>query len=494
MDDRTIALLSVLSGFLCTALLFLNSTTSSRNLDARIWAWGTGIYTTGLALLTLQGSVPLLVGVVASNACILGGSMMISMGIREFWSRPLLLGVHLGIVATYMVLILLFTYAFPSVMARIILVSITGSGFCIENTLMMLKNRRSLPGAVPLAVTGIFALLAAFFATRAVGTAFAGVQVLFANSALSNAMFLMLDFAIIGWSLGFILLQNLRAHKQLEILNAELEARVRLRTSELETSNRELESFAYSVSHDLRAPLRSMEGFGTILLDKYRERLDEEGIHYIERIREGSRRMGILISDLLDLSRVSRMDLDRSVIDLSAIARRLAEKYSRLHESRNMEFQIDEGMRATGDQKLLTLLLEHLVDNAIKFTVARDPALIRIGAEDAAPPPATTAPATNSPAPEPSRPGERPETHPAVRAAAIGERAFFVSDNGIGFDMAYAPSLFAPFQRLHGMDEYAGAGIGLVTVKRIVTRHGGRVWAESEPDRGATFRFTLPEA
>jgi signal transduction histidine kinase len=252
--------------------------------------------------------------------------------------------------------------------------------------------------------------------------------------------------------------QRQQAEEEVRGLNATLEQQVRDRTSQLEAANRELESFSYSVSHDLRAPLRGLDGFSRALLEDYDNVLDEEGRDYLRRIRAASQHMGCLIDDILNLARVSRSELHRAPIDLSGLAASVADDLRRSDPSRNVTFVIAPNLRATGDPRLLRILLENLLHNACKFSSTRPAATIECG-----------------------------------QSVQDGSTAYFVRDNGVGFDMAYAHKLFGAFQRLHTEAEFPGTGVGLATVQRIVNRHGGRVWAESEIGRGATFSFTLPD-
>jgi PAS domain S-box-containing protein len=225
-----------------------------------------------------------------------------------------------------------------------------------------------------------------------------------------------------------------------------------------EAASKELEAFSYSVAHDLRAPLRSIAGFSQAVLEDYGDRLDEEGRSYLERVRAAANRMGLLIDDLLALSRVTRSELRREPVDLTRIAREIAERLRHAEPGRDIELSIAEGLGAQGDAHLISIALENLMGNAVKFTRQRPRARIEIG---------------------------------STATAAGGPRTFFVRDNGAGFNMEHAQRLFGAFQRLHRPTEFEGTGIGLATVQRIIRRHGGRIWAEAAVDQGATFYFTL---
>jgi PAS domain S-box-containing protein len=252
-----------------------------------------------------------------------------------------------------------------------------------------------------------------------------------------------------------------RKEAELEVsrMNAELELRVSRRTFELEAANRELEAFAYSVSHDLRAPLRGIDGWSLALLEDYSASLDEGARQYLNRVRAETQRMGNLIDDLLQLSRVSRGEMKLDEVDITALANRVIARLRDAQPARSMEFVVEPGLVAFGDARLLEIALTNLFSNAIKFTGTREKALIELGSIE-----------------------------------KDGEMAFYVRDNGAGFDMAYAGNLFGAFQRFHKVSEFPGTGIGLATVQRIFRRHGGRVWAEAGVNRGATFWFTLGAA
>ena len=252
------------------------------------------------------------------------------------------------------------------------------------------------------------------------------------------------------------------ANVRLRELNAEvhgLNAALEHSVSELRALNAELGAFAYSVSHDLRAPLRSIDGFSQILLEDKGPALGEDGRQHLERVRVAATRMGALIDDLLLLSRITRDEMSPTRVDLTALARSVVDELRAGEPQRKVEFETDGVLPAKGDARLLRIALVNLLGNAWKFTRQRQPAHITFGGE-----------------------------------TRDGEAVFFVKDDGVGFDMRYAQKLFGAFQRLHNMSEFEGTGIGLATVQRIVHRHGGRVWAESEVGKGTTLYFTLPPA
>jgi len=234
------------------------------------------------------------------------------------------------------------------------------------------------------------------------------------------------------------------------------ERQLQRRTQELEVTNNELEAFSYSVSHDLRSPLRAMDGYSHAILTDYSDVLDDDAKEMLGRIRVASQRMGKLIDDLLNLSRVTRFDLHQSNVDLSSIVHRIAHEVKATHPDRKAEFKIKEGVVVSGDPTLLTVLLENLIGNAWKFSEPQSESIVEFGS------------------------GKNKQGS-----------YFFVKDNGVGFDMAYSSKLFGAFERLHSPSEFPGSGIGLATAKRVVARHGGRIWAESEVGGGATFYFTL---
>jgi PAS domain S-box-containing protein len=247
-----------------------------------------------------------------------------------------------------------------------------------------------------------------------------------------------------------------RAEERILALNSELEQRVKDRTAALEAANKELEAFSYSVSHDLRAPLRAIDGFGRILSEDYAGLLNTEARGYLERMRNAAQRTGVLIDELLELSRVGRAVMHNETIDLSALAAEVVAQLRAGEPARAVQVDIAPDIAAQGDVRLLRLVLENLLGNAWKYTARATAAHIRFGATDQG-----------------------------------GEQVYCVQDNGAGFDMRYAGKLFRPFQRLHTAQEFTGSGIGLATVARIIHRHGGRVWGEGEVDRGASFCFTL---
>ena len=263
-----------------------------------------------------------------------------------------------------------------------------------------------------------------------------------------------LELSLASWTQGAevaftAIIRDITARK-------EAEDTLRRYASQLEVANQELEAFCYSVSHDLRAPLRSLDGFSEALLDDYRDRLDDTGRDFLQRVRAASQRMGTLIDDLLSLSRVTRGEVQVEEVDLSALAAAAAADLKKTDPARDVTFAIAPHLVVRADAGLMRIVLQNLLGNAWKFTGKRSSARVEVGS-----------------------------------MAHDGRRAFFVRDDGAGFDMAYAAKLFGAFQRLHAAAEFPGSGIGLATVQRIIHRHGGQVWAEGAPDRGATFYFTL---
>lgn len=246
-------------------------------------------------------------------------------------------------------------------------------------------------------------------------------------------------------------------------------------TVQLKATNKELEAFSYSVSHDLRAPLRTIDGFAQALLEDYSDGLDELGQHYLKRMRVATQRMGQLIADLLRLSRLNRTQMQRESVNLSQMAQAIAKDLQQMEPRRSVEFAIAPTAIAQGDRRLIRVLLENLLGNAWKFTRKVPQAHIELGVTDRC---ALIAQGYDKFS---TRNTEVPPHQPV----------YFVRDNGAGFDMTYAEKLFAPFQRLHSSSEFEGTGIGLATVRRIINRHGGQVWAMGEVNRGAAFYFTL---
>ncbi len=263
------------------------------------------------------------------------------------------------------------------------------------------------------------------------------------------------DLALSAWLAAAAFLVGALMVRHLVERTRDLVGEARL-AAEVKRVNAELETFAYSVAHDLRAPLRAVDGFSKAVLDKYRDRLDAEGRDWLDRIRGGSVRMGVLIDDLLILSRVSRGELRREEFDLGRLARAVADGLRRAAPARDAQFTVQEGLRVVGDPGLLRAALENLLGNAWKYTSRHPCARIEFGARREA-----------------------------------GRTVYFVRDDGAGFDMAHAGKLFQPFSRLHSRGEFDGTGIGLATVQRIVERHGGRIWAEAAVEKGAAFFFTL---
>lgn len=261
--------------------------------------------------------------------------------------------------------------------------------------------------------------------------------------------------ALVG-AFNEMLRQIERRDVELQTAQENLERRVEERTAQLAAANKELEAFSYSVSHDLRAPLRSIDGFSQAVLEDYGQHLDAGGKESLQRVRAAATRMGVLIDDLLKLSRVTRTEMRRESSDLSAIAKSIAKSLEEAEPGRQVEFHIENGLTVEGDPRLLQVVLDNLLRNAWKYTSRHDRARIEFG-----------------------------------RAKQNGRSVFYVRDDGAGFDPRYADRLFGAFQRLHGSAEFPGTGVGLATVQRIIRRHGGEIWAESEVEKGATFYFSV---
>ena len=336
-----------------------------------------------------------------------------------------------------------------------------------------------LSGIIGLAVLAI-ALLAAYFLSRVFQGAIS--EPILALAETAKAVSTRQDYSVRAPKLGADelgaltdafnqMLGRIADQKdELQRYASDLERRVEERTHELQernealrrnaaellAANTELDAFAYSVSHDLRAPLRSIDGFSQILLEDYATQLDEAGRESLHRVRAASQRMGTLIDDLLKLARVTRAEIRTEDVDLSGLARDIAAELQRATPERQVEFAIAPGLKARGDARLLRVVLDNLLRNSWKYT------------------------------------GKQPAPRVEFRSAeANGDKAFMVRDNGAGFDMKYADKLFGVFQRLHSAADFEGTGIGLATVRRIINRHGGRIWAEGAVDQGATFYFTL---
>lgn len=248
-----------------------------------------------------------------------------------------------------------------------------------------------------------------------------------------------------------------RAEREVRELNEELEKRVKERTAELEAVNKELEAFSYSVSHDLRTPLISIQAFSRLLIQKYAAHLDAKGQSFLNAIQRSTKQMDQLINDLLSLSRLKRQDFKVSDIDIEGLVKGIFDELKAVNKGRKLKLILNNPPKCMGDPSMIRQVFINLLSNSIKFTRKRESALIEIGG-----------------------------------AVTDNETIYFVKDNGVGFDMADAEKLFGVFQRLHSVDEYEGSGVGLAIVQRIITRHGGRVWAEGKLGKGATFYFTLP--
>jgi light-regulated signal transduction histidine kinase (bacteriophytochrome) len=262
-----------------------------------------------------------------------------------------------------------------------------------------------------------------------------------------------------------------QSNQKIRKLNEELEQRVLERTAELEAANKELDSFSYSISHDLRAPLRAIDGFSRIVLEDYGEPLAPEGKAYLQRVRDNTRQMGMLVDDLLAFAHLGRQALTKQTVQPDKIVRRCLEEMENELQDRKLEIVIGDLPACCADPILLKQVWTNLLANALKYTRKQELARIEIGSR--------------------REPRLVDGGQPLAPGSAGPELVYFVKDNGAGFDMKYAGKLFGVFQRLHRAADYEGTGVGLAIVQRIVQRHGGRIWADGKPNQGATFSFTL---
>jgi light-regulated signal transduction histidine kinase (bacteriophytochrome) len=274
------------------------------------------------------------------------------------------------------------------------------------------------------------------------------------TTSLSQNFFI-LSIMIIVVVLIALLAERIERVRKLRGMNEKM----KIQSEKLEDANQELEAFAYSVSHDLRVPLRAIDGFSRILLEDYEDKLDEEGIRLLNIVRDNTAKMGHLIDDILLLSRAGRQEMKMSEIDMESLANNSFNEFQEEIKGRELQFEVDKLPHAYGDRALLSQVFQNLIGNAIKFTRNRNPAVIEVGAK-----------------------GDEDDK----------ENVYYVRDNGAGFDMKYINKLFGLFQRLHSPEEFEGTGVGLSIVQRIIKRHGGHVWGEGKVDEGATIYFTLP--
>lgn len=250
--------------------------------------------------------------------------------------------------------------------------------------------------------------------------------------------------------------RNISSRQELHIMNEDLQQQINYKITQYEAASKELNDFIYSVSHDLRAPLRRIDGFSQELINEYIDRLDDTGAHYLRRVRQGAQDMGNLIDDLLKLSRISRRRVERTAVNISGLAKSVCDELVEMENDREIEVEIQDSLITEADEGLMKALLMNLFSNAIKYTAKEERAVIKVG-----------------------------------RKEIDDKRYFFIQDNGVGFDPAYSGKLFKAFDRLHSQKEFPGTGIGLATVKRIINLHGGEIFAESSPGEGATFYFNV---
>ncbi|MCC7557171.1 MAG: two-component sensor histidine kinase [Methanobacteriaceae archaeon] len=301
------------------------------------------------------------------------------------------------------------------------------------------SNRKRFIWSIPIIIGLILIIIQPIFSTF-------GVSV---TDDLFRLILLMVVILMVA-----LLVERIEKVRSLRSLNDKLKKQTKM----LEDANEELEAFAYSVSHDLRVPLRAIDGFSRIIVEDYQDKLDEEGIRLLNIVRENTHKMGQLIDDILMLSRASRQEMKMSKIDMVALVNNVYDEVKQGMEDRNIELKVGSLPNAYGDRALLSQVLSNLLSNSIKFTSNQEKGIIEVGYQD-----------------------------------GVNENIYYVRDNGAGFDMKYVNKLFGLFQRLHGPEEFEGTGVGLSIVQRIIRRHEGRVWGEGEVDKGATIYFTLPK-
>jgi signal transduction histidine kinase len=482
LDTRTVLVSFILSSLITTGgMVSLWWRTRGRATGPGYWLASGALQSAGLALLAFRGAVPVTLSIVLGVPTTLTATLLLYVGLERYFGRPSPQRVNIAALAALTAGHLYYTLAVPDIVARNILFSIGLLVLCGQAAWLVF--RRADPDMRRDAwVAGvIFVAYCVFSIGRIVADLVTPTPPDLFSYGLHDVLPIMIfQMLSIGLTVSILLLVTYRLIRALETdiaartkaedevreLNAHLEERVRERTGQLEASMRELAGFSYSVSHDLRAPLRAIGGYARVLQDEHGPLLDDEGRRISGVIGERAQHMGRLIDGLIEYSRVGRAPLRPETVDLAALAQAVFDDIVAPDDRRRTSLRTGPLPKARADAGLVRQVLVSLIDNAVKFSSRTEHAVVEVGSVDADPPDARDA----------------------------GFVIYRVRDNGAGFDMQYADKLFGVFHRVHQPGEFDGTGIGLAMVERIVDRHGGRVWAESSPGAGAAFYFTLPAA
>ena len=422
-------------------------------------------FAVGFGLIVFRSSLSGFLSFIVANSLIAIAHILIIVGIQQFTGRRTHPVIALIVIGIYMMVFSYWYYVDDNFKNRLVIFLTTYATMMLYALTLTLSEYLQTHLKSYLIATLFIGMLSALFYASAVISVFSqhGHDILAVNR-INESFVLEHLFFMVGWTLSFSLMvserlftEKSKAEEEVRRLNTNLERLVTERTAELIAANQELESFAFAVSHDLRAPLRAINGYAGALIEDYGHHLESEPQKYLHQITESSRKMGELIDGILALSRCARGELRRDRVDISALSGQLLEELQRADPQRAVSWAVEPNLRAIGDARLIEAVLSNLLSNAWKYTGKTSSPEIRVFA------------------------GHRD-----------GRRGFCVSDNGAGFDMAHARNLFQPFKRLHRADEFPGIGIGLATAQRILRRHGGDISGEGEVGVGAAFFFSLP--
>ena len=452
LDLQTLWFALGISALMQASVLALLSLMLTKYQAGKTAMVGSILVATGLLLVAFQGQWPDFITVVVANTVVVCGPVMYYVAVCQFTNHPVK-WIFVGLVMAGVVVGLAYlTYVAPSVTARIVVVSVAIMVlFFALARVLITASRPEYAGAARLLVV-LFILLGLALLTRAVYAVIWPEEAAPSSSSVQTLIIIIamvVSYLALG---GAMIMFGQRLRYDMETLATQLELRVAQRTAELAAANRELESLVYTIAHDLRAPARAMSGFSQLLEEHSSERLDGESQHYLHQLQQGAQRMGQMVDGLLAFMRLGRQPIRKQTVDVAALVQDVMVELQSETDRQPVSLTIAELPACDAEIGLLRQVFTHLLSNALKYTRGRNPARVEIGWQDG---------------------------------------AYFVRDNGIGFDMRYASKLFGVFQRLNRAEDFEGTGVGLAISRRIVERHGGRIWAEAEPDKGATFYFTL---